>query len=189
MPGLCPVSGDVWLPVSPSAGSLRQPHYGMRAVQRFALAAPRARMEIGTGDGTGRAWKTPRVTGRARGVGYRRCWAGTWPTTGVPLARPWPRQRHRGRRHGQRHDETHSGDGPYRTRSGDGRYGTRHPSPTPYPATGAPAATGPTGRCDRRQTIRHATILSCPTMPGYARLCPVMPGYARLCPVMPGYAR
>ena len=34
-------------------------------------------------------------------------------------------------------------------------------------------------RRDRRQTIRHATILSCPE---YARICPDMPGYARICP-------
>jgi len=68
MPGICPVSGDVWLPVSPSAGSLRQPHYGMRAAQRSASGAPLAGMEIGTADGTGQIRKTPRFTSRASGV-------------------------------------------------------------------------------------------------------------------------
>jgi hypothetical protein len=48
------------------------------------------------------------------------------------------------------------------------------------PAPGDTAATGHTGRCDRRQTIRHATILSCPNRPGNVRnifgRCPDRPG-------------
>ena len=47
-----------------------------------------------------------------------------------------------------------------------------------------PHATGHTGWCDRQRTIRHATSLSCPEMPGNARNR-TMFGYARICPVMP----
>ena len=60
------------------------------------------------------------------------------------------------------------------------------PSPTPCPATNDTAATGHTGRRDRRRTIRHATTIACPDISGHIRKCPEMPGNAR---TMVGYSR
>ena len=126
------------------------------------------------------------------------CWAGIWRTTGVWLARPWARQGHRGYRKGPGRDRAM--DRTARDPAKDDTARDDHSFPTPCPASDDTArdahpscraqrrairhATSSTGRCDRRQTIRHATILSCPE---YARICPDMPGYARICPLMFSY--
>ena len=136
--------------------------------QRFALAAP-----PNGHYGSATAYKRKYVRNTAvGGVGYRRCWAGAWQTTGLRDARPWARQRHGCRRIGQRCDDTRYRDRPYGTRSGD------RPStgPTAHdPATGHPARTGPYGtpcpatdttarddhprRHARRRALRHATTI------------------------------
>ena len=66
--------------------------------------------------------------------------------------------------------------------SGDRRYRTRRAQRDAIRRRGHLAATGLMGRRDRRRIIRHTMIISCPIMPGYARICPDMPGYARICP-------
>ena len=115
-----------------------------------------------------------------------RCWAGAWQVTGVRFARPWARQRHRGRRHEPGHDDTDRATGPT-ARDPAGPYGTRRPSVTPCPATGPTARDEPDGTRSgdgsygtrrairdaiRQQALRHATIIFRPTMSD----CPVMSG-------------
>ena len=113
-------------------------------------------------------------------------------------------QGHRSRRNELGHNETRSGDGPYRTRrpsltpcpapapfardrrdgtrSGTGSFRPRHALPHAIRHRLLSPATGHTGRCDRRRTIRDAMIISCPTMPGNVRKCPEMSGNVRKCP-------
>ena len=78
-----------------------------------------------------------------------------------------------------RHTTTIPDDGSYGTRSGDGPDGTRQARRHTIRRRPFPQRRAFTGRRDRRQTIRHATSLSCPEMSEYARN---MPGYARICP-------
>ena len=110
------------------------------------------------------------------------CWAGTWRTTGVPLARPWARQGHRGYRKGPGRDRAM--DRTARDPAKDDTARDDHSFPTPGTASDDTARDAhPSCRAQRR-AIRHATILSCPE---YARICPDMPGYARICPLMFSY--
>ena len=115
------------------------------------------------------------------------CWAGIWPTTGVPFARPWARQGREvadtGRAMMRR---TPARDRTARDPARDDTAHDDHPHATNRtardPATDDTARDALPRRRARRQTIRHATILSCPE---YARIGPDMPGYARF-PVMSG---
>ena len=83
---------------------------GLRAAQRFALAAPPNAHSLNATA----MQKNKRSYTAAGGVGYRRCWAGAWQMTGLRDAQPGARQGHRGRHNGQGHDETRSGDGAIR---------------------------------------------------------------------------
>ena len=158
---------------------------GLRAAQRSALAAPPTGPQV---NATATQKNKCSYTA-AGGVGYRRLLGRDMADDGrsdyqtVGTAETCGRQNGRDIRHAIRRRALRHATTIPDAVSGDRRYRTRRAQRDAIRRRGHPAATGLMRRRDRRRIIRHAMIISCPNMPGYARICPDMPGR---CSVIPG---